>query len=247
MAVEAVICELLSAKIPCFCENLESETRDLGHIHAIRVIFPPVTRAPTGHRAAKEQGIRKALTGISQAGISDQMLVIHGFIFCSIEAKRWSTRQSAHDQRLASIKEEQSMVSVFDMFSPIHLAYLQRCAEGGLDVVPADLDSIERLDPAVAHDPLFIEYRRRAAAGLLRRRPGRKPLSTARRLRLWAARFAIEDETACIWELRRAGMARRTRSDLPPCIQAAELVSRQFGFNVTPEALHNRLSRGGFR
>ncbi len=138
-------------------------------------------------------------------------------------------------------------VSVFDMFSPIHLAYLQRCAAKGLEVVPADLDSIERNHPAAAHDSLFVEYRRRAAAGLLRRRPGRKPLTTAKRLRLWAAQFAIEDETARIWELRRGGMAPRNRSDLPPCMQAAALVSREFGFNVTPEALHNRLSRGGFR
>ncbi len=138
-------------------------------------------------------------------------------------------------------------VSVFEMFSPIHLAWLHRQDAKGLEVLPADLDSIEQNHPASAHEPLFIDYRRREAAGLLRRRPGRKPLTTAGWLRLWAARFAIEDETALIWDRRRAGIAGRSRGDLAPCLQAAELVSREFGFNVTPEALHNRLSRGGFR
>ena len=47
-------------------------------------------------------------------------------------------------------------ISVFDMFSPIHVAYLKRCAAEGLEVVPADLDSIERNHPAAAQDPLLL-------------------------------------------------------------------------------------------
>ena len=136
-------------------------------------------------------------------------------------------------------------IGVYEEWSAIHLAYLRRCDRDKLPVLVTDLDSIERNHADSVHDPLFIEYRRRAAAGLLRRRPGPKPLTMAGRLRLWAARFVIEDETSMIWEGRRAGVAPRDRSDMPPCLQAAELVSRRFGLNLTPEALLNKLSRAG--
>ena len=139
------------------------------------------------------------------------------------------------------------LIGRYQMFSPFHRSWLHRRHAQKLDVVAADLDSIQAACPAAVCDPLFAGYRRRADAGALRRRPGRKPLSSKGYLRLWAARFAIEEETATIWERRRAGLVPRERSDQPPCIQAAELVSRQFRFNVTPEGLHNCLSRGGFR
>jgi hypothetical protein len=134
----------------------------------------------------------------------------------------------------------------FELFSPIHPAWLYRRHELKLDVTKADLDAIESNWPSAVDDPLFADYRRRSDAGTLRRRPGRKPLTTAGWLRRWAARFAIEDEVAEILARRRAG-ALRARGDRAPCLQAAELVSREFRFNITPEALHNMLSRGGYR
>ena len=135
----------------------------------------------------------------------------------------------------------------FQQFSPIHLAWLYRQHDKKLDVTPADLASIDANYLGAIDDPLFADYRRRSNGGTLRRRPGRKPLTTAGWLRLWAARFAIEDEAEAIWKRRRDGIAPREDNDLAPCLQAAELVSREFRFNTTPEALHNRLSRGGFR
>ena len=139
------------------------------------------------------------------------------------------------------------IIGPFEMFSPRHIAYLRRRHDNLQDVTSADLDSIQTFCPAVIRDPLFIDYRRRADAGTLRRRPGRKPLTTTGWLRLWAARFAIEEEVSAIWQRRRAGTEPRQQSDMSPCLQAAEMVSREFRFNTTPEALHNRLSRGRFR
>jgi len=39
-------------------------------------------------------------------------------------------------------------IGPYQMFSPIHLTYLQRCAASGLSTVSADLDLIEREHPA---------------------------------------------------------------------------------------------------
>lgn len=93
--------------------------------------------------------------------------------------------------------------NVFQLFSPIHPAWLYRRCELNEDVVAADLDSIEANFAAAIHDPLFVDYRRRAEAGTLRRRPGRKPNSCAARLRLQYASFEIDDEMEAIW--RAAG------------------------------------------
>lgn len=133
----------------------------------------------------------------------------------------------------------------FQLFSPIHLAYLYRMDEKGLQIVPSDLDSIEAACPDAARDPLFADYRARFQAGTIRRRPGRKPITIPTRLRYWAMRFAFEDETAAIWAKRRSGEAPRVRGDREPCYQAAEIVIERFGLYCTPETLLNRLSRLG--
>lgn len=96
-------------------------------------------------------------------------------------------------------------IGPFDMFSPIHLAWLYRRHDGGLDVTAADLDSIEIHCADASGDPLFVEYRRRAAAGLLRRRPGRKPATFGTLARLWFAKREIEDEVDAIRARRRSG------------------------------------------
>lgn len=132
----------------------------------------------------------------------------------------------------------------YQFFSPIHLAWLYRRREKRLDVTAADLDSIERHQPEAVDDPLFVECRALAEAGKLYRRRGRKPLSVARRLRLWAACFAIEEEKARIWEERRSGRRRRAYGEDSPIHQAAELVARQFRFGAG-RSLLTQLSREG--
>ena len=136
-------------------------------------------------------------------------------------------------------------VNIYQLFSPIHLAYLYRMHEKGLQIVPSDLDSIEAACPDAAGDPLFADYRARFEAGAIRRRPGRKPMTIPGRLRYWAMQFALEDETAAIWAKRRSGEARRVRGDREPCYQAAEIVIERFKLYCTPETLVNRLSKLG--
>jgi hypothetical protein len=129
----------------------------------------------------------------------------------------------------------------YELFSPIHPAWLYRGHAKKLDVTAADLKSIEKHYPQVADDPLFAEYRARAAAGKLYRRRGRKPKSSLDYLRLWQAHFSIEEEKKRIWTLRRSGVCRRKPYEQAPIHQAAELVARQMRFG-TGRALLNRLS-----
>lgn len=135
-------------------------------------------------------------------------------------------------------------ITPFDLFTPIHLAWLYRHHDQKLDVTAEDLDSIEAAQPAAISDPLFIEYRSRAEAGKLYRRRGRKPLSVAGRLRLWVARFAINEEKERLWEERRAGVRVRNRSDESPIHEAANIVARRFRLG-SGRSLLNRLSREG--
>lgn len=138
-------------------------------------------------------------------------------------------------------------IGPFEMFSPIHLAYLERCDANGLEVLPADLDSIERNHLAAAHDPLFREYRRRAAAGLLRRRPGRKPPSFGTYARLWFAKMEIEEEVKAIHSRRRAGTEKRQYNADPPGLQAANLIAWDYRFNCTGATLRARISKERIR
>ena len=136
--------------------------------------------------------------------------------------------------------------SLYELFLPIHPAWLYRRKKYGQDVVPADLDSIEANYPEAIHDPLFNDYRRRASAGTLRRRPGRKPLSIATRVRLQHASFEIDYEMQAIWARRRSGERERTRSDLEPCFEAAGTVAGRMGFS-SGRSLYQRLYRVGMR
>lgn len=138
-------------------------------------------------------------------------------------------------------------IGPYEMFSPIHLACLQRMHAGGLEVVPADLDSIERNHPAAVQDLLFVEYRGRAAAGLLRRRPGRKPASFGTYARLWFAKQEIEDWVRAIRARRRAGTETRLYNSDPPGLQAANFVAHEYYFHCTGRALLNRISKERIR
>ena len=136
-------------------------------------------------------------------------------------------------------------IGPYQILSPIHTAFLYCQHERKRDVTSADLDSIEAAFPLAASDPLFAKYRARAEAGTLRRRPGRKPITIPEFLRLWAVRFAIEDETSEIWARRRSGEVSRMRGDREPYYQAVEIVIERFKLYCTPESLVNRLSRLG--
>ena len=132
-------------------------------------------------------------------------------------------------------------LSIYDLFSPRHTAWLHRQYAKKLEVTKDDLDSIEAAFPRATLDPLFAEYRARSDAGTLRRRPGRKARSIPVYLRLWAARFEIEDEMQSIWDKRRSGDVPRIRSDFEPCFQAAETVARRFRLPCTGQTLLKRL------
>ena len=138
-------------------------------------------------------------------------------------------------------------ISPFQMFSPIHLACLQRMHAEEFEVVPADLDSIERNHPAAAQDPLFIDYRGRAAAGLLRRRPGRKAASFGTYARLWFAKQEIGDRVRASRARRRAGTETRLYNSDPPALQAANFVAHEYYFHCTGRALLNRISKERIR
>jgi hypothetical protein len=133
-------------------------------------------------------------------------------------------------------------ISPFQMFSPIHLAWLYRCHEKGLDVTAADLASIEAHRPEAVEDPLFADYRSRADSGNLCRRRGRKPIWTRGFGRLICAAVLIDQEVETIWADRRAGLRVRMRGDESPIHEAAENVARELGYG-TGRSLLNLLSR----
>lgn len=130
-------------------------------------------------------------------------------------------------------------------FTPIHVEWLRLAVKRGRDILPADLDSIEAAYPEVVNDPLFREYRAKAAAGTLRRKPGPKPLNALKYLRFWLARFDIEDEVAAIWARRKSGAELRAQYALEPCYEASETVARRYNFPCTGQSLYQRLSKLG--
>lgn len=133
--------------------------------------------------------------------------------------------------------------NLFQLFTPIHLAYLYRQHDKGLEVVTADLDSIEAACPAANRDPLFAEYRALAAAGQLRRRPGRKPISIGVIARLWFAKQEIDDGVKAIRARRRAGKEYRPYNGDSPRVQAANYVAYNYYFFCTGRSLLNRISK----
>ena len=135
------------------------------------------------------------------------------------------------------------LIGPFEMFSPIHLACLRRRHEKQQDVPPADLDAIERSDPAAIHDPLFAEYRAREAAGLLRIRPGRKPATYGTYARLWFARMEIEDEVKAIRARRRAGTETLQYNAASPGLMAADRIAWDYTFYCTGATLRARISK----
>ena len=133
------------------------------------------------------------------------------------------------------------------LFSPIHLAYLYRMDEKGFQVMPSDLDSIKASQPTAIDDLLFADYRARAAAGLLRRRPGRKPMTEGCLARLSLAKMVIKERVKAMSDRRRSGAEHRARNGIPPCIQAADFVAREFYFHCSGRALLNRISKERIR
>lgn len=134
----------------------------------------------------------------------------------------------------------------YQLFSPIHLAWLYRRREKSFDVTAGDLDSIERNQPEAINDPLFAECRALAKAGKLYRRRGRKPVSPENGL-LCFARFWILDEMEAIHARRRAGLEQRARSDFEPCYQAAEIVARRMRLPYSGRWLVKKISKAGVR
>jgi hypothetical protein len=169
--------------------------------------------------------------------------------------KQWFDKREFCGSRLASAMEfrmENTLRSTrnigpYQMFSPIHLAWLDRHDAKRLDITAADLDSIEHHQPDAVIDPLFAKCRALANAGKLRRRPGRKPGTTVDYLTLWYARFEILDEMTAIYERRRSGKARRCRSDREPCYQAAETVARRMRLPYGGPWLVKKISKAGIR
>ena len=134
-------------------------------------------------------------------------------------------------------------VGPYQMFSPIHIAWLRRRHEKQQDVTPADLDSIERSHLAAVRDPLFAEYRARVAAGLHRGRRGRKPATVGTYARLWFARKEIEDEVKAIRARRRAGTETLQYNAASPGLMAADRIAWDYSFYCTGATLRARISK----
>jgi hypothetical protein len=134
--------------------------------------------------------------------------------------------------------------SIYDIFSPVHTAWLHRRDEKGLDVTGADLESIETHFPDAMRDPLFVTYQTSSAAGTLKKRRGRKPVTPAGRFGLWHARFEIEDRVGEIRKERRSGVRPRQPFEECPIHQAAEEVARKLRYG-SGRSLLNRLSKYG--
>lgn len=137
-------------------------------------------------------------------------------------------------------------VSPYQLFSPIHVAWLHRRDQLGLDVMPADLDSIAAHQADAITDPLFVDYLARAAAGQLRRKRGRKPIWERGFGRLIWADILVDDEVEAIWSDRRSGQRKRQRCDESPIHEAAEKVARELRYG-SGRSLLNLLSRHRFR
>lgn len=137
-------------------------------------------------------------------------------------------------------------VSPYQLFSPIHVSWLHRHDRFGLDVMPADLDSIAANQPDAMTDPLLVEYLARAAAGELRRKRGRKPIRERGFGRLTWASILLDDEVDAIWDERRSGARERQRFDESPIHEAAEKVARKLRYG-SGRSLLNLLSRHRFR
>jgi len=129
----------------------------------------------------------------------------------------------------------------YHMFTPIHLAWLYYRDERGENVTAADLDVIKNHHPEAVTQPLFISYAKRAAAGKLHRKRGRKPASSRMGL-LWCASVWIDEEQEQIWAERRAGVRSLERSDESPIHEAAESVARLLRLGAG-RSLLNQLSR----
>lgn len=127
----------------------------------------------------------------------------------------------------------------YQLFSPIHVAWLYRRVRDGLDVTSADLNSIEAAQPEAIRDALLKNRRKLADKGQLYRRRGRKPVPRAR---LWAAWCAIQDEKDLIWAERQKGSRVRQRSDDSPIHEAAEKIARTYRFG-SGRSLLNLLAR----
>lgn len=138
------------------------------------------------------------------------------------------------------------LLTLYDMFSPIHVAWLHRRDGRGGDVTASDLDSIESHHPEAVSDPLFTSYRKRADAGQLHRKRGRKPIWTHGYGRLICAGVLLDDEVEAIWTARKSGRRVRQRTDESPIHEAAEKVARTLGYG-TGRSLLNLLSRHRMR
>jgi hypothetical protein len=70
-------------------------------------------------------------------------------------------------------------------------------------------------------------------------------MTNAQYLRLWYARFEIEDEVQAIYARRRAGVEQRLRGDREPCYLAAETVARRMRMPIGGQWLVKKISKAG--
>lgn len=131
--------------------------------------------------------------------------------------------------------------SPFHAYHPESIGWLHRRHECGEEITEADIARLLRADPANACDPVLREYNLRALEHRLPKKRGRKPLGAAERLKLMIADFDIADRTAEIWAERRAGKIQRQRTDLEPCVQAADEVGHAWRL-PRGRSLLNRIS-----
>lgn len=137
-------------------------------------------------------------------------------------------------------------VSPYQMFSPIHVAWLYQRREAGKDITAADIESIAANQADAVNDPLFRDLAAKAAAGRLQRRHGRKSIWDRGLGRLTWASLLIDDEVSSIWNERRSNRRIRQRTDESPIHEAAETVARELRYG-SGRSLLNLLSRHRLR
>nr|WP_294848154.1 hypothetical protein [uncultured Sphingomonas sp.] len=127
-------------------------------------------------------------------------------------------------------------VSPYQMFSPIHVAWLYHRRETGKDITAADLASIAANQADAPDDPLFRDLAAKAAARNLQCRRGRKFIWDHGFGRLTWASLLIDDEVRSIWHERRSNRRIGQRTDESPIHEAAETVARelQYGSGRSP-------------
>jgi len=128
-------------------------------------------------------------------------------------------------------------------YDPTSIGWLHRRAEGGEEILNADVAQIVEANPALVPDPVLRDYVVRGLAGKLKAKRGRKR-GTARMLRDLYIVALYEDLLPRLQarsERRKRKGLGKVRADYSPAEHAQALIARRVGM-ATPEGVRNLIS-----